>query len=297
MIIDVTGCSGTGAGGMLPTPGATPSKRLRFLDGGDWDETPVLAEPGGNMPPTPPVGATAGPTIDEATAIAVKQTPEEFFVVRDAGAANHINQGQLLRQQTAVVQSPSEESAAVEKLKQEIAELWLHGRERRLALGRKLRQLQSLLAQRGTGTFLRTVSDPPPHGLGIPVATMYGYIDEANEADSCYEIDNNGIDAGTVTEAPATTDVSDPEAEQVEAAKESYREKVERLKKRNRFSQLYRVDFVPVTPEQRERSKAKIKQMGIAKAFELFYAALFQEPKEASAEPAEQEVAVEIAAN
>jgi hypothetical protein len=198
-------------------------------------------------------------------------------------------------QQTAVAEESA--AAAVEKLKQEIAELWLHGRERRIALGRKLRELQSLLAQRGTGTFLRTVSDPPPQGLGIPVATMYCYIAEADEADRCYEIHNNGVDAGTVTEAPATTEVSDPDAEQVEAAKESYREEVDRLKKQNRFSQLYRIDFVPVTPQQRERCKAKVKQLGIANAFALFYAALLAEPEEALAKPAEQEVAVEVAGN
>jgi len=89
---------------MPPTPGATPSKRLRFLDGGDWDETPAPAEAAGNTP-APAVG---------------------------------------------VAQSPSKESAAaaVEKLKQEIAELWLHGRERRIALGRKLRELRTRCASR-----------------------------------------------------------------------------------------------------------------------------------------------------
>jgi len=297
-MMEVTGSSGTGAGVMPPTPGATPRKRLSFLDGGAWDERPTPAAAAGNTP-VPAVGATAGQIMDEATAAAVKQTREEFFVVRNEGAAKGVKQGQLLLQQTAVAQSPSETSAAaaVEKLKQEIAELWLHGRERRIALGRKLRQLQSLLAQRGTGTFLRTVSDPPPQGLGIPVPTMYCYIAEANEADGCYEIDNNVIDAGTVTEAPATTEISDPDAEQVEAAKESHREEVERLKKQNRFSQLYRVDFVPVTPQQRERCKAKVKQLGIANAFALFYAAIFAEPEKASAEPAGQEVAVEVTGN
>lgn len=200
-------------------------------------------------------------------------------------------------QQTAVAQAPSEESAAaaVEKLKHEIANLWLHGRERRIALGRKLRELQSLLAQRGTGTFIKTVSGPPPQGLGIPVPTMYCYIKEADEADGCYEIHNNGIDAGTVTELPAITEVSDPDAVQVEAAKESYREEVEQLRKQKRFSDRYRVDFRPVTPQQQERCKAKVKQVGIARAFALFYAALFKEP--AAAEPAEQEVAVEVTVN
>lgn len=94
-MIEVTESSGTGAGGLPPTPGAMPSKRLSFLDGGDWDETPAPAEAGGNTP-TPAVEATAGQIMDEATAAAVRETREAFFVARDAGAANRIEQGQLL---------------------------------------------------------------------------------------------------------------------------------------------------------------------------------------------------------
>lgn len=175
-------------------------------------------------------------------------------------------------------QEDEADAAKVQQLKDEITALWLHGRERRLALGRKFRELQKLLARRGRGTFLRTVSDPPPQGLGIPVQTMYGYIHEADEADRCYEIGNNYADTETVsaaTEANAETTLSDPQAEQVFAAKDAWRQRVDELKNRNRFSLLYRVDFAPVTPAERERCKERFKELGSAKAFELFRGALF----------------------
>ena len=49
----------------------------------------------GNTPP-PAVGATGGQILDEATAAAVRETRLAFFGVRDAGAANRVQQGQLL---------------------------------------------------------------------------------------------------------------------------------------------------------------------------------------------------------
>jgi hypothetical protein len=77
-MIEVTESSGTGAGGMPPTTVAKPGKRLTFLA----DEAEQLA--------TPPQA------IDEATAAALEETRQAFFGVRDAGAPNRIEQGQLL---------------------------------------------------------------------------------------------------------------------------------------------------------------------------------------------------------
>jgi hypothetical protein len=93
-MIEVTESSGTGAGGMPPTPGAASSKRLRFLDD-EADGTPTAAAAGGNTP-TPAVGATGGQVMDEATAATVRETRLTFFGVRDAGGANRVKQGQLL---------------------------------------------------------------------------------------------------------------------------------------------------------------------------------------------------------
>jgi hypothetical protein len=57
----------------------------------------------------------------------------------------------------------------VTKLKTEIIELWLHGRDRRIVLGKKLKKLRELIGNQGNGAFLKTVSSQPPNGLGIPV--------------------------------------------------------------------------------------------------------------------------------
>ncbi|MFI5116870.1 MAG: hypothetical protein ACHP8B_09245 [Terriglobales bacterium] len=93
-MIEATESSETGAGGLPPTPGATPSKRLRFFED-EGDGPPAPAGAGGNTP-TPAVEATDGQTMDDATAAAVRETRLAFFGVRDAGAANRIEQGQLL---------------------------------------------------------------------------------------------------------------------------------------------------------------------------------------------------------
>jgi len=93
-MMEVTENSGTGAGGMPPTPVATPSNRLVFLED-EGDGRPALAEAGGNTP-TPAVEATDGQLMDEATAAAVQETRLAFFAAWDAGEANRIRQGQLL---------------------------------------------------------------------------------------------------------------------------------------------------------------------------------------------------------
>jgi hypothetical protein len=84
----VTESSGMGTGGMPPV--ATPSKRSAFLED-ETDGTPALAEEGDI-----PTLTVETAVIDEATAAAVEETRQEFFSVRDAGAVNRIEQGQLL---------------------------------------------------------------------------------------------------------------------------------------------------------------------------------------------------------
>jgi hypothetical protein len=84
----VTESPGMGPGGMIPGP--RPSKRSAFLDD-ETDGTPALAEAGDI-----PTLTVEAPVIDEATAAAVEETRQEFFRVRDAGAANRIKQGHLL---------------------------------------------------------------------------------------------------------------------------------------------------------------------------------------------------------
>jgi hypothetical protein len=162
------------------------------------------------------------------------------------------------------------EADNIKKIKAEIAEHWLHGKDRRIAIGRLLVQLHALLAKQGSGTFMKTVTGE----LQIPYTTATGYMDEAREADnpSCYEIGNN---EPTPDVAENTEAVSDVHAQAVEAAKAAEREKREEAKRAGRFSCLYRVDFLPVSPEQRDQCKARVKELGIAEAFARFYNALF----------------------
>ena len=166
------------------------------------------------------------------------------------------------------------EADKIAKIKAEIAEknaeLLLHGKDRRIVIGRLLIQLRDLLAKQGSGTFMKTVTGE----LHLPYTTATGYMDEAKEADnvSCYEIGNN---------EPTEDDAENPEAsgdthaQAVEAAKAAEREKREQAKREGRFSHVYRVDFSPVNPEQRDECKAKVRELGIAEAFGRFYNALF----------------------
>jgi len=77
---------------MPPTPAAIPRKRLLFPED-ENDGAPT--EAGGNST------APAGELLDAATASAVQETRQAFFGVRDAGASNRIEQGQLLRKAQA----------------------------------------------------------------------------------------------------------------------------------------------------------------------------------------------------
>jgi hypothetical protein len=97
---------------------------------------------------------------------------------------------------------------------------------------------------------------------------------EAKEADnpSCYEIGNNEPTADGA-ENPEAGD--DAHAQAVEAAKAAEREKREQAERAGRFSHIYRVDFSPVSPERRDKCKARVRELGIAEAFTRFHNALF----------------------
>jgi len=162
-------------------------------------------------------------------------------------------------------------AARVEQLKCELRELWLHGRERRIAIGTRLLELHALLAKQGTGKFMETVAQ-----LGIPYTTGRDYMTEA----SCYESRNNELPetqepaADTVGE-PQVGEANDQQAEQVRSAVASERTARERLEEDQQYSDIFRVDFRPVTPPERDACKQKIRQVGIAEAFRRFYRALF----------------------
>lgn len=81
-MLDATESSGT-------AEATTPRQRLTFLA----DEAQVLASPRNAAPTAQPLCQA----IDPATAAAVEETRKAFFGVRDAGASNRIEQGQLLR--------------------------------------------------------------------------------------------------------------------------------------------------------------------------------------------------------
>jgi hypothetical protein len=162
------------------------------------------------------------------------------------------------------------EADKIAKIKAEIAELLLHGKDRRIAIGRLLIQLHDLLSKQGSGTFMKTVTGE----LHIPYTTAMGYMAAAKEADnpSCYEIGNNEPTPDVAEDSEA---VGDPHAQAVEAAKAAEREKREQAKRAGRFSPMYRVDFSPVSPDRRDKCKARVKELGIAEAFTRFYNALF----------------------
>jgi hypothetical protein len=87
-------------------------------------------------------------------------------------------------------------------------DFWRHGRERRIVLGRELQKLYDLLARRGNGTFMQTVTTR----LKIPYSTATDYMKEA--AASCDDSRNNSI-----SEELCGVVEPDAEAEEVEAAK------------------------------------------------------------------------------
>jgi hypothetical protein len=179
----------------------------------------------------------------------------------------------------------------IAKIKAEIAELWLHGKDRRVAIGKLLIQLHDFLAKQGSGTFMKTVSGE----LRIPYTTAMGYMGEAKEADdpSCYEIGNNELAAA----APEKSEEgNDAHATAVDAAKAAEREKREQAKREGRFSYLYRVDFCPVSTEMRDQCKARVKELGIAEAFTRFYNALFpivEVPNDAAVETIQEPAALQ----
>lgn len=85
--------SRTGAGGMPPSlPAAVPLKQVAFLEA-ENDELAAPENPALALPPSPP--------LDAATVGALQQTRTKFFEIRDAGAANRREQGQLLLQAQA----------------------------------------------------------------------------------------------------------------------------------------------------------------------------------------------------
>src|ERR1019366_590262 len=143
-------------------------------------------------------------------------------------------------------------------------------KDRRIAIGRLLIQLHDLLAKQGSGTFMKTVTVE----LHIPYNTAMGYISEAKKVDNpgCYENGNNEPAADVVEDSEAG---DDPHARAVEPAKPAEREKRAEAKRAGRFSRIYRVDFAPVSTERRNKCKARVKELGIAEAFNRFYNALF----------------------
>src|ERR1035437_3445603 len=96
------------------------------------------------------------------------------------------------------------EADKIANIKAEITELWLHGKDRRIAIGRLLIQLHDLLAKQGSGTFMKTVTVE----LHIPYNTAMGYISEAKKVDNpgCYENGNNEPAADVVEDSEAGDD-------------------------------------------------------------------------------------------
>ena len=164
------------------------------------------------------------------------------------------------------------EADKIATIKAQIVGLWPHGRDRRIVIGRLLIQLHDLLSKQGSGCFMKTIVEE----LHIPYTTAVGYMAEAREFDnpSCYEIRNNEPTADVVENPEAGDDVH---AQAVEAAKAAEREAREQAEREGRFSTLYRVDFSPVSPQWRDRCKARVREVGITEAFARFCYGLFSQ--------------------
>jgi hypothetical protein len=72
----------------------------------------------------------------------------------------------------------NDNSGELQCLLGQILVLWLHGREHRIAIGRLLISVHG----HGYGSFLQTVTEPPPAGLGISYKTACDYMAVAREA-------------------------------------------------------------------------------------------------------------------
>ena len=95
-INQLTDSLGTGGSGMPPTPTKSPRKQLLSFEQAKADHLATSeAEDRGNTSASK-VAPFDVPAIDQATAAAVAETRNKFFAVRDAGAANRKEQGQLL---------------------------------------------------------------------------------------------------------------------------------------------------------------------------------------------------------
>jgi hypothetical protein len=209
-------------------------------------------------------GAQAGQPVPDPDIFAAAEQPFSEAVQQDKDHAGGESSADEPLSAVAV------EADKIAKIKAEIAELWLHGKERRIVIGRLLIQLHDLLSKQGSGCFMKTIAEE----LHIPYTTAVGYMAEAREFDnpSCYEIRNNEPTPDVAENSEAGDDAH---AQAVEAAKAAELEKREQAEREGRFSYLYRVDFSPVSPEWRDKCKARVREIGIAEAFARFRNGLF----------------------
>jgi hypothetical protein len=146
---------------------------------------------------------------------------------------------------------------------------WLHGRERRLALGLKLIRLKELLPH---GQFIPTVEDE----CGIPYTTARDYMKEAHAAGLAqkYESRTFEVKEPELTENPDyQKHADDPQAARVEAAKKQAKEK------RNGLGESLnaRVIFPCPSTAMRDRIKQGTRQLGGVASAVIYHLALFPE--------------------
>jgi hypothetical protein len=168
---------------------------------------------------------------------------------------------------TQPITEPTPDKGEVAQLIEDIKGEWLHGRERRIALGVKLIRLKEVLPH---GQFTPTVEDE----CGIPYTTARDYMKEAHAAGLAqkyetrtFEVEEQELDENPGYQKPA----DDPQAARVEAAKRAAKEK------RNGLGESLnaRVIFPCPSTAMRDRIKQGTRHLGgVASAF-IYHLALF----------------------
>lgn len=156
----------------------------------------------------------------------------------------------------------------VDHLVKELAEMWLHVRERRVEMGRKFIELKSLVPH---GKYQETIEQR----CGIPYNTARDYMKEALAADlqqnygiRSFDHQDEETDQGSLEEnAGFGLPVLNAHAERVEKAKEAARKRREGLPP----SLNARVIFRSATVNMRDEIKAGTKDLGGERAAAVYH--------------------------
>jgi hypothetical protein len=212
------------------------------------------------------LGAVPDPAI-----LAMEEQYTSYFTLRPASHSGQPEAPTVLP--GLAIQPGDNHSAAVQEIIDQIRALWVHGREYRIVIGRLLIRLHDLLCKPGYGSFMATVTNPPPAGLGIPYTTARDHMADAREADGHpYEIRN---DEPSTTDDKAEIPIVD-NAAQIADAVQQEQAKVAEAQEAERYSDVLRIDC-RLAPALHGKCKERIKLLGAQEVGTRIYQALFPE--------------------